>query len=115
MKRALKGLMGKSINMFNDGKRIGERIFKIIVQSAVVCCPVVLILIIINAILGVNIRFSYYLILTTLVILGASFVVSVFKWKQIISKPVKVSKKNVPAKTDRKTQRAVHRKRKRIS
>lgn len=115
MKKALKRLIGKSINMLNHIKKIGERIFKIAVQSAVVCCPVTLILVIINSILGVNIRFSYYLILAGLAIAVSSLILCAFKWEQIFAKPVKVSKKTVPAKTDRKTQRAVHRKRKRIS
>ena len=115
MKKTLKRLIGKSINMFNHIKKIVERILKITVQSAVVCCPVILMLVIINAMLGVNIRFSYYIILAALVTVAASLILCALKWEQIIAKPVKASKKTVPAKADRKTQRAVHRKRKRIS
>lgn len=115
MKRALKRVIGKSINMFNHMKKIGERLLKIIVQSAVVCCPAILILIIINTILGVNIRFNYYLMLAVLVTLASSFIVSIFKWEQITAKPVKITKTTVPAKTNRKTQRNIHRKRRKVS
>lgn len=115
MKKTFKRLIGKSINMFNHIRKIGERMLKITAQSAVVCCPVVLTLVIVNAILGVNIRFSYYLILAGLVTVCSSIILCAFKWEQIIAKPIKVSKKTVPAKTDRKTQRSIHRKRKRIS
>ena len=113
--KTLKRLIGKIINMFNHIKIMGDRMLKITVQSAVVCCPVVLILAIINSVLDVNIRFSYYLILASMITLGASLILWVLKWEQITAKPVKVSKKTVPAKTNRKTQRAIHRKRKRIS
>ena len=115
MKKALKRLIGKIINICEHTKKIGERLFKILIQSAIVCCPVILTLAIINTILGVNIRFNYYLILATLLTLGSSLILCMFKWEQIISKPVKTSKKTVPTKTNRKTQRATHRKRRKIS
>lgn len=115
MKKTLKRLIGKTLDMFEHTKKIGERLFKILVQSAVICCPATLTLAIINTILGVNIRFSYYLILATLLTFGSSLILCMFKWEQIISKPVKTSKKTVPTKTDRKTQRAIQRKRRRIS
>ncbi|HBI92128.1 MAG TPA: hypothetical protein DDY58_06665 [Terrisporobacter glycolicus] len=115
MKKIFKRLIGKGINMFNHIRKIGERILKVTVQSVAICCPVVFVLVIINAILGVNIRFSYYLILAGLAIVCSSIILCAFKWEQIIAKPIKVSKRTVPAKTDRKTQRAIHRKRKRIS
>lgn len=115
MKKRLKRLIGKILNIFDHTKKIGERLFKILVQSAVVCCPVILMLAIINTILGVNIRFSYYLIMATLLTLGSSLILCMFRWEQIISKPVKTSKRTVPTKTDRKTQRAIQRKRRRIS
>lgn len=115
MKRTLKILIGKSINMFSYGGKIGKRVLKVIIQSTIICCSVMLILMIINKILGVNIRLSYYLTLATLVIVGLSLTLCMFKWQQIIAKPVRVSKKNAPTKTDRKTQRAIQRKRKRIS
>lgn len=115
MKKTLKRLIGKTLDMFEHTKKIGERLFKILVQSAIVCYPVILALAIINTILGVNIRFSYYLILSTLLTLGSSLILCMLKWEQIISKPVKTSKRTVPTKTDRKTQRAIQRKRRRIS
>lgn len=115
MKKKLKRFIGKSINMFKHTKKIGERIFKIIVQSALVCCPIILILAIINAVLGVNIRISYYAILAGVLTLGSSFMTCVFKWKQITAKPVKASKKVVPTKTNRKPQRVIQRNRRRIS
>ena len=113
--KILKRLIGKIINMFNHIKIMGERMLKITVQSAIVCCPVVLILAIINSVLDVNIRFSYYLILASMITLGSSLILCMFKWEQIISKPVKTSKRTVPTKIDRKTQRAIQRKRRRIS
>lgn len=115
MKRILKRVIGESINMLKYIGKIVSRVFKVLVKSAVVCCPLILILIIINAILGVNIRFNYYLMLAGLVILASSLTMIVFKWEQIFAKPVKKSNRIVPAKTDRKTQRAIQRKRRRIS
>ena len=115
MKKTLKRLIGKTLDIFKYTKKIGERLLKILVQSSVVCCPVILTLAIINTILGVNIRFSYYLILATLLTLGSSLILCMFRWEQIISKPVKTSKRTVPTKIDRKTQRAIQRKRRRIS
>ena len=115
MKKTLKRSIGKSINMFNHIGKIVERIIKIIIQSAVICCPVISILAIINSILGVNIRLSYYFILALVVTMSVSLLLCVLKWKQVTAKPVKASKKTVPAKTDRKTQRPVQRKRRRIS
>lgn len=115
MKKTLKRLIGKSINMFNYIKKIVGRILKITTQSAVVCCPLILMLVIINAMLGVNISLRYYIILATFLIVASSLILCALKWKQVIAKPVKVSKKTVPAKTDRKTQRVVQRKKKRIS
>ena len=115
MKKILKKLIGKSINIFNHIKKILERILKITLQSAVLCCPVILMLIITNSILGTNISFSYYLTLAKLVILATTIIICALKWKQIIAKPVKSSKKTAPSKTDRKIQRADYRKKKRIS
>ncbi len=115
MKRTLKRFIGKSINILSRIKQIGVRILKVTVQSAVVCFPVTLILGIINSALGVNIRFTYYLLLAAVVTVALSTILCAFKWEQIIAKPIKISKKAVPAKTDKKTQRAIQRKRRRIS
>lgn len=115
MKKSFKRGIRKLINMFNHTKKIGERMLKVTIQSTAICCPVVLILVITNAILGVNIRFSYYLILVGLAIVCLSLILCAFKWDQIIAKPINVSKKTVVTKTDRKTQRAISRKRKRVS
>lgn len=115
MKKSLKRLIRKSISILGHMKKIAERLIKTIVQSAVVFCPVILLLGIINSILGVNIRFSYYFIMASLLTIGGALILCIFKWKQIIAKPVQISKKTVPAKTDKKTQRAIQRKRRRIS
>ena len=115
MKKKKKGLMGIIKNVFYYIIKIIIRIFKILVKSAVTCCPPILTLAIINTILGVNIRFSYYFILVLLLTLVCTAILMISKWEQIIAKPVRVSKKIVPAKTDKKTQRAIQRKRKKIS
>lgn len=115
MKRKLKRSMGKSINMFNYIKKIVGRIFKITIQSAIICYPLVLVLIIMNSMVGVNVSFSYYTILATFITVATAIILCAFKWEQIIAKPVKISKKTVIAKANKKTQRVVNRNRKRIS
>ena len=115
MKKGSGRLIGKVVNLFNYIGSVIVKLFKVLVQSLFIFYPPVLFLAIINAILGVNVRFSYYLIAATILTLVSFGVLSIINWKKILAKPIKKSKKRVPAKTDRKTQRAIHRKRKRIS
>ena len=115
MKKTFTRRVGKAISILNYIKKVVTKLFKILVQSAVICFPVILTLVIINSLLGVHVRFNYYLILAIFSSLAMAILLCVLKFESIFAKPVKKSKITVPAKTDRKTQRVVQRKRRKIS
>ena len=115
MKKTFNRRVGKAISILNYIKKVVTKLFKILVQSAVICFPVILTLVIINSLLGVHVRFNYYLILAIFSSLAMAILLCVLKFESIFAKPVKKSKRTVPAKTDRKTQRVVQRKRRKIS
>ena len=97
-------------------KNVRYKIFKTLVQSAIICFPIMLVLLIINAFLGVHVRFSYYFKLTLLSTVGLTLVLCLQRFDIIFRKAPKAPKKNISTNnTNRKVQRSVHRKRKRIS
>lgn len=113
--KTFKRLVIKSINIFKYLMKVIERILKTGLRSLIMCCPVILTLVLINSLLGVHVRFSYYLNLALLTSFFVMILLCVLRLDIIFAKATKVSKKNVPAKIDRKAQRTVNRKKRRIS
>ncbi|WP_455538337.1 hypothetical protein [Terrisporobacter sp.] len=115
MKKTSNKKAREGVSVFKYIVSVLSRLLKISIQSIIVCFPVILTLVIINSLLGVHIRFSYYFKLAILSTLIMIISLIVLKSKSIFSRPVKKVKKTVPAKTNRKVQRSTQRRRKRIS
>lgn len=117
MKKAMRKLKIKTINKIKHLFNIIYKLLKVIVQSAMICFPMTTVLAISNSLFGVNIRLSYYTKLSLLATLGISCLLVIFNWKNIVAKPVKASKKYVPANNNinKKRQRTVNRNRRNIS
>lgn len=115
MKNILRRLIRRIVNMISFVLRILRGVLKALTRSVIILFPVVMVLSIGNAILGVNINFRYYLALFLVATVVSTALSFIFNWKLIISKPTKASKKVVPTKTTKKTQKSVQRKRRKIS
>lgn len=115
MKKVVRKLRIKTINKIKHLFNIIYKLIKVTVQSAIICFPMTIVLLVWNSLFGVNIRLSYYIQLAILATLGISCLLSIFNWKNIIAKPAKVSKKSVPADTKKKRQRSINRNRRNIS
>ena len=60
MKKTFNRRVGKAISILNYIKKVVTKLFKILVQSAVICFPVILTLVIINSLLGVHVNFQLF-------------------------------------------------------
>ncbi|MEG0856995.1 MAG: hypothetical protein RSG52_11025 [Terrisporobacter sp.] len=105
MKRTLKKFKVKSINKFKYFLNIVVRILKVVGKTGLVCFPMAIALIIVNSLLGVNIRPSYYMMMAMIATLGIGLLLTMINWKKITDVQFKTSNKAVPSDNKNKSQR----------
>ena len=101
MGKKIRRLILNTLDIIDYLKGVISRIIKTLVQSTVICFPLVI----------TFIRFGFYLKLAIILTLVVALILCGLRYKAIFIKHAKVSKKTVPAKTNKKPQRTIHRKR----
>lgn len=87
---------------------VAIKLIKTIIQSVMICVPIVFTFMIINVCLGVHMKFSFYSKLAGWSILVVSLILCIVRYEAIFIKHAKTSKKKtVPTNKRRKTQRNV--------
>ena len=111
MGKKIRRLILTTLDIIDYLKGVISRIIKTLVQSTVICFPLVITFMLINSFLGTYIRFGFYLKLAIILTLVVALILCGLRYKAIFIKHAKVSKKTVPAKTNKKPQKTIHRKR----
>ncbi len=113
--RGFKRLLRKTTDSITHMRRVFDRVFKILVKSAIIFYPVVSVFALLNLLLGVHISYTYYFILSTLVTIVMTILSCIFEWKNITAKPPKPSRRRSAVRSEKRAQSSVNRKRRKIS
>lgn len=115
MKKALHKLRAKLVNKFKYCLNILFRLLKVICQVGLVCFPMSLALIVVNSILGVHIRLSYYVMMATWATIGISLLLILFNWRNITNVKFVKTSKEAKSENDKDKSQKIQRRKRRIS
>lgn len=115
MKKAFKKLRAKFVNKFKYFLNIIVRILKVIVQVAAICIPMSLALILVNSLLGVHIRFSYYFMMSAIATIGISLILTIINWNKITNVQFVKGNRDTNKKVNKNNTQKDQRRKRRIS